>query len=52
MQVVKNLPANAEDIRDVFNPCIRKVSWRRAWQPIPVSLLGETHRQRSLAGSI
>ena len=24
--------------------------WRRAWQPPPVSLPGESHRQRSLAG--
>ena len=24
--------------------------WRRAWQPIPVFLPGEFHRQRSLAG--
>ena len=25
--------------------------WRRKWQPIPVSLPGESHEQRSLAGS-
>ena len=24
--------------------------WRRAWQPTPVFLLGEFHRQKSLAG--
>ena len=24
--------------------------WRRKWQPIPVFLLGEFHRQRNLAG--
>ena len=40
--VIKNLPANAEDIR---------VAWRRAWQPIPaVFLPAESHGQRSLAG--
>ena len=24
--------------------------WRRKWQPIPVFLLGESHRQRGLVG--
>ena len=28
----------------------RKIPWRRAWQPTPVFLPGESHRQRSLAG--
>ena len=32
-----------------FNPWVRKIPWRRAWQPIPV-LPGESHGQRSLAG--
>ena len=27
------------------------VPWRRAWKPTPVSLPGESHGQRSLAGS-
>ena len=27
-----------------------KIPWRRAWQPTPVSLHGESHGQRSLAG--
>ena len=45
--VVNNLFANAEDARD---PWVRKIPWRRAWQPIPVFLLGESHRQRSLVG--
>jgi len=26
--------------------------WRRAWQPIPVVLPGEFHRQRSLPGVV
>ena len=30
--------------------CLRKTPWRRAWQPTPVFLLGETHGQRSLVG--
>ena len=31
---VKNLPAKAGDIRDGFNPCVEKIPWRRAWQPL------------------
>ena len=27
-----------------------KIPWRRAWQPSPVFLPGESHRQRSLVG--
>ena len=34
----------------MFNPWVRKVSWRRKRQPPPVFLLGEFHGQRSLAG--
>ena len=33
-----------------LNPWVRKVPWRRAWQPTPVLLSGESHGQRSLAG--
>ena len=40
--VVKNLPANAEDVGDRFNPWVRKVPWRSAWQPTLVSLPGES----------
>ena len=32
-------------------PLIRKIPWRRAWQPTPVFLPGESHGQRSLVGS-
>ena len=27
-----------------------EIHWRRAWQPTPVLLPGESHGQRSLAG--
>jgi len=27
-----------------------KIPWRRAWQPTPVFLPGESHGKRSLAG--
>ena len=33
-----------------FNPWVRKIPWRRAWQPTPIFLSGESHGQRSLAG--
>ena len=29
---------------------VRKIPWRRKWQPTPIFLPGEFHRQRSLAG--
>jgi len=49
--VAKNPPANAGDITTHgFDPWVRKISWKRAWQPIPVFLPGESHGQRSLAG--
>ena len=49
--VVNNLPANAgKTQRGWFNPWAGKIPWRRAWQPTPVFLPGESHGQRSLAG--
>ena len=33
-----------------FDPWVGKIPWRRAWQPIPVFLPGESHGQRSLVG--
>ena len=48
--VVKNPPANAGDIRDGFDPRVRKIPWRRAQPPTPVFWPGESHGQRSLAG--
>ena len=51
--VVKNLPAKAGDRREAgliagSDPCVRKIPWRRAGQPTPVFLPGESHGQRSL----
>jgi len=37
------------DKRHRFDPWVGKISWRRARQPTPVSLLGESHEQ-SLEG--
>ena len=36
--------------RPMFNPWIRKISWRREWLTTPVLLPGESHGQRSLVG--
>ena len=41
--VVKNLPANAGDVRCGFDSWVRKIPWRRAWQPTPVFLPGESN---------
>ena len=50
--VVKILPANAGDAGRIprFNPCIRRSSWRRKWQAIPVFLPRKSHGQRNLLG--
>ena len=51
-QLVKNSPANAEDVKDTgfIDPWVRKIPWKRKWQPTPVFLRGEYHGQRSLVG--
>ena len=36
--------------RPGFNPWVRKIPWRRKWQPTPVFLPGESHGRRSLVG--
>ena len=36
--------------RHRFNPWVRNIPWRRAWQPTPVFLPLESHGQRSLTG--
>ena len=50
--MVKNLPANAGNLRDVGLICVwvRKIPWRRAQKPISVFLPEESHGQRSLEG--
>ena len=44
--MVKNLPAMQET---AFEPCFRKISWRKKRQVAPVFLPGEVYGQRSLA---
>ena len=34
--------------RHGFDPWVGKIPWRRAWQPTPVFLPGESHGQRNL----
>ena len=49
--MVKSLPANAGDTnRCGFDPWVRKIPWRRKWQPTPVFLSGKSHGQRNLVG--
>ena len=33
-----------------FNPWVRKISWRRKWQPTPVFLPGKSHGRENLVG--
>ena len=44
-QMVKNLPA-VQEIQ--ARSLVRKIPWRRKWQPISVLLPGEFHGLRSL----
>ena len=36
--------------RPGFDPWVGKIPWRRAWEPTPVFVPGESHGQRSLVG--
>ena len=38
--------------RHQFDPWVGKIPWRRAWQPTPVFLPGESHGQRSLRTAV
>ena len=42
--------AACQDRRCRFDPWVRRIPWRRKWQPTPVFLPGESHGQRSLVG--
>ena len=46
----QNPPAMLELQEIRFDPWVRKVLWKRTWQPTSVFLSGESHGQRSLAG--
>ena len=36
--------------RHGFHPSVRRIPWRKKWQPTPVLLPGESQGLRSLAG--
>ena len=46
-QLVKNPP---ECGRPGLDSWVRKIPWRRQWQPTPVFLPGNSHGQRNLEG--
>ena len=47
--VVENPPASAGDLQEMrFDTQVRKIPWRRKWQPTPVFLPGKFHGQKSL----
>ena len=49
--VVKNLPADAGDARDVGSiPGLGRFPWNKARHPMPVFLPGKPHAKRSLVG--
>ena len=48
--MVKNLLANARDMRDAVRSLGREDPLERKWQPTPVFLPGESHGPRSLEG--
>ena len=52
VRVVKDLPArsHAGDTRHRLDSWTGKIPWRRAGQPTPGFLPGESHGQRSLVG--
>ena len=44
----KESSQNAGGAKGGFDPWVRKISWRRKWEPTPGFLPGESHGQRSL----
>ena len=47
---VKKKKSACQDTSPGFYPWVRKIPWRRKWQPTPVFLPRKSHGQRSLAG--
>ena len=47
---VKTSPAHAGNAGEEGSIRVRKIPWRREWQPTPVFLPGESQGQRSLEG--
>ena len=49
-EMLGGFPVGCQCRRRRFDPWGEKILWRRAGQPTPVFLLGESHAQRNLAG--
>ena len=49
-QLVKNLLQCRRHRKHRFDPWVRKILWRRKWQPILVFLPEKSHGVRSLVG--
>ena len=50
-QVAQGQESSCQCRRHRFNPWVRKISWRRKWQPDPAFFPGESHGQRNLVGN-
>ena len=50
LQVWRVCPQCRGHKRCRFDPWVRKIAWRKEWQPTTVFLPGESHGQRSLVG--
>ena len=51
--VVKNPPDNTGDVKTHgFSPWVRKSPWRRAWQPTPTFLPGESHDREAWKATV
>ena len=48
---VKNLPAMQKPQETQVWSLVGRIPWRRAWQPAPLFLSGESSGQRTLVGS-
>ena len=49
-QVLSGKESTCQCRKWVFDQRVRKIPWRRKWQPTPVLLTGESHGERSPAG--
>ena len=48
--MVKNPLADTGDTRLGLDHWVRKIPWRRKWQPVPIFFPGKSHGQRSQVG--
>ena len=48
--MVKNPPVSAGDARELGDPWIGRISWRRKWPPTLIFSPGKSYGQRNLMG--